>query len=48
MANYVLNRASRDEQEQIDIAVQHTVDNIPLFITGEQQKAMNALHTVKG
>ncbi len=48
VANYVLGRASHDEQDLIDIAVHHTVDNIPLFVAGEQQKAMNALHTVKG
>lgn len=47
VANYVLGRASKADQEVIDHVVAHSVDNIPTFIAGDAQKAMNALHTIK-
>lgn len=43
--NYVLKRASVDEQIEIDHAIDRIMSVLPLIIAGESQKAMNELHT---
>ena len=45
VVNHVLGRASNDEQDLIQSAIDRAVDNIPLLIKGRTDKAMNALHS---
>lgn len=41
---YVLQRAPREEQALIELALDRAVDVFPLIIAGELQRAMNVLH----
>lgn len=47
VSDYVLARASRQEQALIDNAVDRVIAVMPLLFKGELQKAMNELHTDK-
>jgi PTH1 family peptidyl-tRNA hydrolase len=44
---YVLGRASRDDQQQIDDAIDDALQELPNILGGEWQKAMNHLHSRK-
>jgi PTH1 family peptidyl-tRNA hydrolase len=43
--DYVLSTASQDEQTAIDSAISHALDVIPDIVSGDWDKAMNALHS---
>jgi len=43
--DYVLKQASRVDQAEIDIAIQHAADVIADVVTGELDAAMNRLHS---
>lgn len=45
VSNYVLGRAGKGEQQQIDQAIDAAVDALPMIVAGELQKAMNELHS---
>jgi PTH1 family peptidyl-tRNA hydrolase len=45
VSNYVLKKASIEDQIEIDRTIDRIIDVLPLIITGESQKAMNELHT---
>lgn len=44
VVGYVLSKASREDQEAIDRAIDRALENWPLIQAGDVQKAMNALH----
>ncbi len=48
VSNYVLGRASADEQRLIDESLDKAQSVLPQVVHGEFQKAMNTLHTVTG
>jgi len=43
--DYVLKQSSRDDQIEMDIAIQHAADVIADVVTGELDAAMNRLHS---
>jgi len=43
--DYVLHRASQDDQIAIDLAIQNAIDVVELIVNGDWDKAMNRLHT---
>lgn len=43
----MLNRASREEQKQIDAAIDEALGAFPLILEGAFEKAMNTLHSRK-
>lgn len=45
VVDYVLHRASREEQAQIDEAIDEALSALPLIVRGEMQQAMNRLHS---
>jgi PTH1 family peptidyl-tRNA hydrolase len=45
VVDYVLNKPSRAEQQQIDLAIEHALLALPLLMEGHLQKAMNQLHS---
>ncbi len=45
VADFVLHRASQEEQRLIDESLDRALAVVPQAVTGELQKAMNALHT---
>jgi len=45
--DYVLHRASKDEEEQIIASVAEALDALPVFLEQGAEKAMNGLHTRK-
>ncbi len=45
---YVLGKPSKEDLQLIEIAIQESVDVMPLILKGEIQKAMNALHQRSG
>ncbi len=45
VSNYVLSRAGKGDQQQIDDAIEHAIQIIPLVVNGEDQQAMNLLHS---
>lgn len=47
VADYVLSKASPDDQISIDRAIEAAVEHTPTAITGEWAKAMNRLHSFK-
>lgn len=47
VVNFVLKRASKAEQEQIDAAIARALDQLPEIVAGRMEKAMNALHAYK-
>jgi PTH1 family peptidyl-tRNA hydrolase len=47
VVNYVLGRASADEQRAIDAALTEAADNFPLMLAGEIGKAQQTLHSRK-
>ncbi len=47
VSNYVLGKASRDEQIDIDAAIDEALHTLPKIIEGEMQVAMNHLHSRK-
>lgn len=48
VTNYVLSRAPRSEQDALDSAIDRALENLPLAVSGEWEKAMHALHTPRG
>jgi len=47
VVDYVLSRASRDDEAMIDEAIDEAVKVFPKVLEGELQKAMNVLHARK-
>lgn len=47
VSNFVLSRASADEQRAIDESIGDALSVLPQIVSGEFQKAMNELHTQK-
>ena len=47
VSNYVLDKASRDEQIEIDAAIDEALHTLPQIVDGELQAAMNHLHSRK-
>lgn len=45
VSNYVLKKASVDDQIEIDHSIDRIINVLPLIIAGDSQKAMNELHT---
>ena len=45
VSNYVLSRASADEQQLIEQAMSKAQEVLPQVVSGEFQKAMNTLHS---
>ncbi len=45
VVDYVLQRASVDERDQIDAAIQRALDVMPLAVAGEFERAMHKLHS---
>lgn len=45
VSNYVLKKASVDDQVEIEHAIDRIIKVLPLIIAGDSQKAMNELHT---
>ena len=45
VADYVLSRANQNDEIAINNAIDKALDNIELIVQGEDQKAMNLLHT---
>ncbi len=45
VADYVLSRANQNDEIAINNAIDKALDNIELIVQGEEQKAMNLLHT---
>jgi PTH1 family peptidyl-tRNA hydrolase len=43
--DYVLSRPSKSDQQQIMTSIENALTVLPLFVAGEQQKAMQQLHT---
>jgi len=43
--DYVLKQASRDEQIEMDVAIQHATDVVTDIVSGELDAAMNRLHS---
>jgi PTH1 family peptidyl-tRNA hydrolase len=46
VADYVLQRASAEDQAEIDQAVARSIEVLPLFLAGDMQGAMQKLHSV--
>ena len=44
-ADYVLDKPSKSDRKQIDLAISQSLDILPLLLDGEFQKAMHVLHT---
>jgi peptidyl-tRNA hydrolase, PTH1 family len=47
VSNYVLGKAPRDEQIEIDAAMDEALRTLPQILEGEMQAAMNRLHSRK-
>ena len=47
VSNYVLSKASRDDDKQIENAVDDAIRELPKILEGEWQTAMNHLHSRK-
>lgn len=47
VSNYVLTRASSDEQRLIDNAIDEALRTLPQIIEGDLEPAMNRLHSIK-
>ncbi len=47
VSNYVLNKASREDANQIEAAVDDALRELPKMLEGDWQKAMNHLHSRK-
>ena len=47
VSNYVLSRATADEQRLIEDSISDALDVLPQVVSGEFQKAMNQLHSQK-
>jgi PTH1 family peptidyl-tRNA hydrolase len=47
VTNYVLGKAPRDEQIEIEAAVDEALRTLPQILDGEMQAAMNRLHSRK-
>ncbi|HEC20328.1 MAG TPA: aminoacyl-tRNA hydrolase [Gammaproteobacteria bacterium] len=47
VSNYVLGKAPRDEQIEIDNAIDEALRTLPQILDGEMQAAMNRLHSRK-
>jgi peptidyl-tRNA hydrolase, PTH1 family len=47
VADYVLHPPSKIDREKIDQAIQQALDVMPLILSGQISKAMQALHTVE-
>lgn len=47
VTNYVLGKAPRDEQIEIDAAIDEALRTLPQILDGEMQAAMNRLHSRK-
>jgi len=47
VSNYVLSRASADEQQLIEESMSKALDVLPQIVSGEFQKAMNTLHSAQ-
>jgi PTH1 family peptidyl-tRNA hydrolase len=45
VSGYVLGKAPADEQIEIERAVDKALDELPLILSGDLQKAMNRLHS---
>jgi PTH1 family peptidyl-tRNA hydrolase len=45
VSSYVLSRASAEDERLIEASLDDALDVLPLVVSGEFQKAMNALHT---
>ncbi|MCW8918374.1 MAG: aminoacyl-tRNA hydrolase [Gammaproteobacteria bacterium] len=45
VSGYVLSKASGSDQQHIEEAVDKALDNLSLIVSGDQQKAMNRLHS---
>lgn len=48
MVDYVLSRASREDQAQIEKGLETAADALPEILSGEFQRAMNRLHAKAG
>lgn len=44
VVNYVLNAPSRDDRIEIERSLDNALEVVPLVVTGELDRAMNALH----
>jgi PTH1 family peptidyl-tRNA hydrolase len=44
VADYVLKKPSSEEQSKIDQAIDKALRTLPLFIKGDVQNAMQAIH----
>ena len=47
VSNYVLSKASPDDQRHIDSAIDEALRALPQILQGELQPAMNRLHSIK-
>lgn len=47
VVDYVLDMPSREQREQIDMVIRHSLDQLPAIVAGEIPKAMNHLHSIK-
>ena len=47
VTNYVLGRAGGEDQQLIEQAIDDALHYLPMIVQGEQQKAMNHLHSRK-
>jgi len=45
VSNYVLKKASPDDQQKIDTAIDTSLRHVPELVRGEWEKAMRELHT---
>ncbi|WP_456373046.1 aminoacyl-tRNA hydrolase [Thiolapillus sp.] len=45
VTGYVLSRPSRDDQQDIELAIDRSADQIDKLLSGDYQAAMNQLHT---
>lgn len=45
--DYVLNAPSVADKQKIETSIDYALDNLTLFLQGEQQKAIQTLHNVK-
>lgn len=48
VVGYVLSKATPDERRATDQAIDTAVSELPLAVSGEWNKAMNALHSFRG
>ena len=47
VTGHVLNRAGRDEQTEIDSAIDRSIDVLPVLLNDGLEKAMQALHSAR-